>query len=242
MTLEGKTALITGATSGIGRAVAARLASDGAAVIISGRDQARGEEAVAAIVATGGQARFVAADLANFEDVKRLAEDAGDVDVLVNNAGIFPGGPTDQLSEAEFDATFAVNVKAPFFLTAAVAPKMAAKGGGSIISISTMAATIGMNGLSAYGASKASLESLTKAWTAEYGPAGVRVNVVAPGPTRTPASDAMGEMFEVLAASLPAGRAAASEEIAAAVAFLASDDASFVYGAILAADGGRVAV
>ena len=170
MRLQDKTALVTGGTSGIGRAVAERLAREGAEVIVSGRDRARGSEVVAAIESTGGKARFVAADLASFEDVRRLGEEAGPVDVLVNNAGIFPGGPTDQLTEADFDATIAVNVKAPFFLTATIAPKMAAKGGGSIISISTMAATIGMNGLSAYGASKAAIESLTKAWTAEYGP------------------------------------------------------------------------
>ena len=170
MRLQDKTALVTGGTSGIGRAVAERLAREGAEVIVSGRDRARGSEVVAAIESTGGKARFVAADLASFEDVRRLGEEAGAVDVLVNNAGIFPGGPTDQLTEADFDATIAVNVKAPFFLTAIIAPKMAAKGGGSIISISTMAATIGMNGLSAYGASKAAIESLTKAWTAEYGP------------------------------------------------------------------------
>jgi NAD(P)-dependent dehydrogenase (short-subunit alcohol dehydrogenase family) len=133
-------------------------------------------------------------------------------------------------------------VKAPFFLTAAIAPRMAAKGGGSIINISTMAATIGMNGLATYGASKAAVESLTKAWTAEYAAHGVRVNTVAPGPTRTPASAAMGEMFEVLASTTPAGHGAIPDEIAAAVSFLASDDASFVFGAILPADGGRVAV
>jgi NAD(P)-dependent dehydrogenase (short-subunit alcohol dehydrogenase family) len=242
MTLQGKTALVTGGTSGIGRAVAERLAGQGAEVIVSGRDQDRGAEVVAAIESAGGKARFVAADLASFEDVKRLAEATSDVDVLVNNAGLFPGGPTDQTTEEAFDVTFDVNVKAPFFLTAVIAPRMAKKGGGSIINISTMAATIGMNGLAAYGASKAAVESLTKAWTAEYAAHGVRVNTVAPGPTRTPASTAMGEMFDVLASSTPAGHGATPEEIAAAVTFLASDDASFIYGAILPADGGRVAV
>jgi NAD(P)-dependent dehydrogenase (short-subunit alcohol dehydrogenase family) len=242
MALNGKTALITGGTSGIGRAVAERLASEGAEVIITGRDQDRARAVVEAVQAAGGTARFIAADLANFEDVRRLAETTLAVDVLVNNAGVFPGGPTDQTTEEEFDATFRVNVKAPFFLTAAIAPAMAARGGGSIINISTMAATIGMNGLAAYGASKAAVESLTQAWTAEYAAQGVRVNTVAPGPTRTPASASMGEMFDVLASSTPAGRAANPDEIAAAVSFLASDDASFVYGATLHADGGRAAV
>ncbi len=242
MGLHGKTALITGGTSGIGRAVAERLASDGAEVIISGRDENRGREVVEAVEAAGGKARFIAADLASFEDVKRLAETTGDVDVLVNNAGVFPGGPTDQTTEHAFDVTFDVNVKAPFFLTAAIAPRMAAKGGGSIINISSMAATIGMNGLASYGASKAAVESLTKAWTAEYAAHGVRVNTIAPGPTRTATSAAMGEKFDVLASSTPAGHGATPDEIAGAVSFLASDDASFVYGAILPADGGRVAV
>ncbi len=242
MALQGKTALITGGTSGIGRAVAERFASEGAEVIITGRDHARGREVVEAVEAAGGKARFIAADLASFEDVRRLAEATSDVDVLVNNAGVFPGGPTGQTTEEAFDVTFDVNVKAPFFLTAAIAPRMAAKGGGSIINISTMAATIGMNGLAAYGASKAALESLTQAWTAEYAAQGVRINTVAPGPTRTPATKAMGEMFDVLASSTPAGRGATPDEIANAVTFLASEEASFIYGAILPADGGRVAV
>lgn len=242
MGIQGRTALITGGTSGIGRAVAERLAGDGAEVVITGRDETRGRDVVDAIESAGGTARFVAADLASFADLKRLVRDAGDVDILVNNAGVFPGGPTNQTTEEAFDLTFDVNVKAPFFLTAAIAPRMAAQGGGSIINISTMAATIGMTGLAAYGASKAAVESLTKAWTAEYAAQGVRINTVAPGPTRTPASAAMGEMFDVLAASTPAGHGAAPAEIAAAVSFLASDDASFIYGAILPADGGRVAV
>lgn len=240
--LRGRTALVTGATSGIGRAVAQRLARHGARVIVTGREKQRGEEVVAGIEAEGGSARFVAADLADFDDVRRLAGEAADVDILVNNAGVSPGGPTEETTQEDFDLLFAVNVKAPFYLTAEIAPRMAARGSGAIINISTMAATIGMSGLSAYGASKAAIEALTRSWTAEYGPRGVRVNVVAPGPTRTPASAAMGEMFDTLAAGVPARRAAAPDEIAAAVCFLASDEAGFIYGAVLPADGGRVAV
>ena len=241
MSLQGKTALITGGTSGIGRAVAERFASEGAEVIITGRDHTRGREVVQAVEAAGGKARFIAADLASFEDVSRLAEATSEVDVLVNNAGVSRGGP-EQTAEEAFDVTFDVNVKAPFFLTAAIAPRMAAKGGGSIINISSMAATIGMNGLAAYGASKAALESLTKAWTAEYAAQGVRINTVAPGPTRTPVAAAMGERFDAFASSTPAGRGATPDEIANAVSFLASEEASYIYGAILPADGGRVAV
>jgi NAD(P)-dependent dehydrogenase (short-subunit alcohol dehydrogenase family) len=163
---------------------------------------------------------------------------ASDVDVLVNNAGVFPGGLTDQTTEADCDATFNVNVKAPYFLTASIARRMPTRGCASILNISTMAATIGISGLAAYGASKAAVESLTKAWTAEYAAQGVRVNTVAPGPTRSPASAAMGEMFDVLASNTPAGHGAT----ASTVSFPASEDVSFVYGAILHADGGRVAV
>jgi len=175
-------------------------------------------------------------------DVKRLAEAAADVDVLVNNAGVSPFGPTAETGEDAFDAAFDVNVKAPFFLTAAIAPKMAARGQGSIINVSTMVASIGLAGMAAYGASKAAIELLTKAWADEYGPAGVRVNAVAPGPTRTPGMEPMGAALDGMASTLPARRPAEAEEIATAVAFLASNDASFVYGVVLPADGGCVAV
>jgi NAD(P)-dependent dehydrogenase (short-subunit alcohol dehydrogenase family) len=240
--LAGKTALVTGATSGIGRAVAERLASDGAQVIISGRDADRGEEVVAAIRSGEGSARFVRADLAKLEDVKRLAADSGQADILVNNAGVFPFGPTSETDEEAFDQAFDVNVKAPFFLTAAIAPKMVARGGGVIINISTMVASFGLSGMAAYGASKAAIELLTKAWTDEYGPGGVRVNAVAPGPTRTAGTEPMGAALDQLAATLPARHAAEAEQIASVVAFLASEEASFIYGAVVHADGGRVAV
>jgi NAD(P)-dependent dehydrogenase (short-subunit alcohol dehydrogenase family) len=240
--LEGKRALVTGGTSGIGRAAAEALAREGAYMLVSGRSAERGREVVEAIRAAGGEAEFVLADLGSADDVRALARRALDVDILVNNAGVFPGGLTHELPESVFDETFAVNVKAPFFLTAAIAPRMVERGGGAIINVTTMVAEFGMAGLSAYGASKAAAALLTKAWAAEYGPQGVRVNAVSPGPTSTPGTDAMGDGFAAIVSTIPLGRAADPEEIAEAIVFLASDRASYVNGAVIPVDGGRVAV
>jgi NAD(P)-dependent dehydrogenase (short-subunit alcohol dehydrogenase family) len=146
------------------------------------------------------------------------------------------------MTEEQFDQVFALNVKAPYFLVAELAPQMAGRGKGVIINISTMVAVYGVPGMSLYSASKAALNELTKSWTAEYGPRGVRVNTVSPGPTRTEGTDVMGEALEQLAAQGPAGRPAAADEIAEAIAFLATDRASFIYGAHLAVDGGRTAI
>jgi NAD(P)-dependent dehydrogenase (short-subunit alcohol dehydrogenase family) len=240
--LSGQRALVTGGTVGIGRAAAEALARQGARVLISGRNESHGAEVVAAIEAEGGEAEFLRADLALPDDARALAKRAGDVDILVNNAGVFPGGPTHEFSEAAFDETFAVNVKAPFLLTAAIAPRMVARGRGAIVNITSMVAEFGMPGLSAYGASKAALALLTKAWAAEYGPKGVRVNSVSPGPTTTPGTQAMGEGFAAIVTTIPLGRAAEPKEIAEAVVFLASGRASYVNGAMIHVDGGRVAV
>jgi NAD(P)-dependent dehydrogenase (short-subunit alcohol dehydrogenase family) len=164
------------------------------------------------------------------------------VDVLVNNAGVFPFGPSHEIAIDDVKAALDFNVVAPFTLVAALVPGMVQRGSGAIVNVSTMVASFGLPGMSAYGASKAALELLTKAWAAEYGPAGVRVNAVAPGPTRTPGTEPMGDGIDQLAATLPLGRAADAQEIASTIVFLASDEASFVNGAILPVDGGRVAV
>jgi NAD(P)-dependent dehydrogenase (short-subunit alcohol dehydrogenase family) len=247
MTTNTSTALITGGTSGIGRATANKLAQLGIHVLVVGRNAERGKKTVDEIRATGGKADFIASDLqdaASAHDVAMKAIELGDghVDILINNAGIFPFGPTDKMTEEDFDRVFSLNLKAPYFLVAELAPLMAQRGKGAIVNVSTMVSDYGAPGMSLYGASKAAINLLTKTWTAEYGPQGVRVNTVSPGPTRTEGTDAMGEGLQQLAAQGPAGRPATPDEIAEAIVFLATDRASFIYGAKLAVDGGRTAI
>src|SRR5882672_4838963 len=237
--LSGRTALVTGATSGIGRATALQLAREGAEVIVHGRDVDRGEQVVAEIAQASGKARFITADLADPAEIRRLADEAGQVDVLVNNAGFSWFGPTADLDVATYDALFDANVRAPYFLVAALAPRMAANGGGSIVNVASMAGTIGLAGGAAYGGTKATLAAMTRAWAAEFSPSGVRVNAVAPGPVFT-AADA--ERIEALGATTLLGRAAQADEIAQVITFLASPASGYVTGATVAADGGRTAI
>jgi len=242
----GKTALITGGTSGIGKATAVALADRGARVVISGRDAARGANVVETIRKNGGTADFVPTDLRDADSARTLVrhalETAPQIDILINNAGIFPFGTTAETTEETFDSVYNVNVKVPFVLVGELAPKMAQRGSGAIVNVSSMVSEFGMQGLALYGSSKAAIDLLTKAWAGEFGPSGVRVNAVSPGPTRTEGTAVMGDGVDQLAAMAPAGRAASPDEIAAAIVYLASDDASFVHGAILAVDGGRNAV
>ena len=166
------TALITGGTSGIGRAVANKLAQLGIHVVVVGRNEERGKKAIAEIRASGGQADFISSDLRDAPRARQVARRAvelgnGHVDILINNAGVFPFGPTHETSEELFDKVYSLNVKAPYFLVAELAPVMAKRGKGAIVNVSTMVADYGAAGMSLYGSSKAAINLLTKAWTAQ---------------------------------------------------------------------------
>ena len=238
--LEGLSALVAGATPGIGKAAAEELGRHGAEIVVHGRDADRGSAVAGTITAAGGKARFVAADLTDPAQVDQLVDQAGAVDVLVNNAGFSWFGPTAELDVATFDRLFAANVRAGYFLVAALAPKMAAQGSGSIINIASMAGQIGLAGGAAYGATKATLAAMTRSWAAEFSPAGVRVNAIAAGPVLT--AGAAPDRIEALGATTLLSRAAQPAEIAEVIAFLASPKASYVTGAVIAADGGRTAI
>ncbi|MFE5038201.1 SDR family NAD(P)-dependent oxidoreductase [Streptomyces sp. NPDC056683] len=239
--LQGCTALVTGATSGIGKAIAQSLAAQGATVLLHGRDRARGEALVKEIETGGGSARFIAADLTDAEDTLRLAAEAGAVDILVNSAGLYEFAPTASSDAASFDRQVAVNTRAPFLLVGALAPGMAERGQGSIVIVGSSAARMPAPIGAAYGASKAGAEILTRYWATEFGPSGVRVNTVSPGPVHTEGTKAMlGEHTAMLDKTTARGRAGDPSEIADIVSFLVSEASSYVNGAVLFADGGEL--
>jgi NAD(P)-dependent dehydrogenase (short-subunit alcohol dehydrogenase family) len=208
-------------------------------VLITGRNRERGESAAAAV---DGDVRFIQADMADLESVAALVEQSSGVDILVNNAASFPGALTVEQDVASFESTFDTNVRGTYFLVAGLVPGMLERGTGSIINVTSMVASKGVPGASVYSASKAAVESLTRTWAAEFGPRGVRVNTVAPGPTNTEGVVAeWGDTNDELGRTLPLGRTAEPAEIAQAVVFLASGASSFITGLTLHADGGGAA-
>jgi NAD(P)-dependent dehydrogenase (short-subunit alcohol dehydrogenase family) len=235
--LQDHTALVTGGTAGIGLETARLLADRGAHVIITGRDVERGKAAVATL-GEGRSVRFIAADLGDLDSVNQLVEQVGAVDIIVNNAGAFPTSTTLKQDVPSFDRVFDTNVRGAYFLVAGLAPHMLAAGRGSIVNVSSIATAKGVAQASVYSASKAALESLTRTWAVEFGPA-VRVNTVAPGPTRTEGVLVeWGDRVEDLGAGTALGRTADPAEIAEVIAFLVSPAASYVTGTNVRVDAG----
>ncbi|MEV4334641.1 SDR family oxidoreductase [Streptomyces sp. NPDC049597] len=247
--LRNKTALVTGSTSNIGQAIAEAFAAEGAHVVVSGRNRERGTRVVEGVRASGGRADFLVADLDGSPEASRdLADRArealgGRIDILVNNAGIYPAPGTTTTDEKTFDEVYGVNVKAPFFLTAAVAPAMAESGGGVVVNLGSWIARLGVPLGALYSSTKGAMETLTRAWAAEFGPRGVRVNALSPGVILPPAPDG-GEPHpgETMMKGTPAGSVGTPEAIAHAAVWLASDEASFVHGTVVDVDGGRTGV
>jgi NAD(P)-dependent dehydrogenase (short-subunit alcohol dehydrogenase family) len=244
--LSGKTALITGSTSNIGRAIAEAFAAEGAHVIVSGRDDERGASVVANIRRAGGTADYVRADLdgglpASQALAKAAAESLGGrIDILVNNAGIFPATTTLSADEETVDRILAVNVKAAFFLTQAVAPGMIEQGSGVIVNLGSWVARLGVPVGSLYAATKGAMETLTRAWSSEFGNRGIRVNAISPGVIADPVHYGDGEHpADVMMRGTPSDRAGNPDAIASAAVFLASEEASFVHGTVIDVDGGR---
>ncbi|MFI5707976.1 SDR family NAD(P)-dependent oxidoreductase [Kribbella sp. NPDC051620] len=236
--LAGQRALVTGATSGIGRAIARSLAASGAEVVVTGRRAELGAETVALIEGDGGRATFVPADLGELDDLERLTDEAGDIAILVNNAGFYPMVPTVALTAAEYQRMYDVNLRSAYFLTAALAPKMGA--GSTIINISSTGARLGMEVASGYSGTKGALESMTRAWAVEFGSLGVRSNAICAGLIRT---DKLLETFpeeamQQVSASWPVARPGTPEDIAEVALFLASPRSSYITGTVIVADGG----
>jgi NAD(P)-dependent dehydrogenase (short-subunit alcohol dehydrogenase family) len=244
--LNGRVALVTGSTSNIGKAIAVRFASEGARVVVTGRDARRGDAVVQAIRAGGGEVTFLPYELGgSVEGTRELARQAtevyGPVGILVNNAGIYPPGGTLDTDGETFDRIVAVNVKVPYFLTAALVPAMAEAGWGVVINLGSWGARLGLHLGTAYASTKGAMETLTRAWAAEFGPQGIRVNAISPGVTFD-TSNPTAEMAGPMMATTPLGRLVAPDAVARAAVFLASEDATDIHGTVLDVDGGRSSV
>jgi NAD(P)-dependent dehydrogenase (short-subunit alcohol dehydrogenase family) len=247
--LSGRTALVTGSTGGLGVGIAHALAHAGAFVVVTGRDKTRGDTVVADIRSAGGAAAFATTDLSGGDEaVRQLAACAtelagGRLDILVNNAAmLLMPTPTADISAELLQDAFSVNVFAPFLLTGAIAPQMARDGGGAVVNIGSITGLRGASGSAVYSANKAAIHSLTTSWADEYGPYGVRVNAVAPGPIATERQREYADHLAPVLARIPSRRMSTPAEVADAVVFLAGPAAANVHGAILSVDGGWSAV
>jgi 3-oxoacyl-[acyl-carrier protein] reductase len=233
--LDGKTALVTGASRGIGRAIASELARAGASVVVgyrSGKDEA---EALAAEL--GGRA--VQADVANGEDAARLVEEAGDLDILVNNAGLTRDGLLARMPDDDWRTVIETNLSSVFYTCRAVTRPMMKKRAGAIVNVSSIVGVHGNWGQTNYAASKAGIIGFTKSLARELGSRGVRANVVAPGYVKTQLTDVLPEeATQAMLQNTPLGRLGEPQDIAGAVRFLCSDEASFITGEVLLVDGG----
>jgi 3-oxoacyl-[acyl-carrier protein] reductase len=233
--LEGKSALVTGASKGIGRAIATELAAAGASVVLgyrSGRDEA---EALAREL--GGRA--LQADVSSAEDAKRLVEEAGDLDVLVNNAGLTRDGVLARMTDEDWRTVIDTNLSSVFYTCRAVTRSMMRKRAGAIVNVSSIVGVHGNWGQTNYAASKAGIIGFTKSLARELGSRGVRANVVAPGYVKTQLTDVLPEdATRAMLGNTPLGRLGDPEDVARAVRFLCSDDASFITGEVLLVDGG----
>ena len=233
--LEGRTALVTGASRGIGRSIATELAAAGASVTLSYRTGVEEAEAIASEI--GGRA--VQADVSNVDDAKRLVEEAGDLDVLVNNAGITRDGVLARMSDDDWRSVLETNLSSVFYTCRAVSRGMMKRRGGSIVNLSSIVGLHGNWGQSNYAASKGGIVAFTKSLAQELGSRGVRANVVAPGYIKTQLTDAIPEEAQQQMLGLtPLGRFGEPEDVARAVRFLSSDDASFITGEVVVVGGG----
>jgi NAD(P)-dependent dehydrogenase (short-subunit alcohol dehydrogenase family) len=250
--LSGATALITGGTSGIGRATAELFASQRAAVAFTGRDAERGAEVSELVRAAGGEPLFLPADVRSAADCARVVEETlaafGRIDVLVNNAGTYVPNDTIGCTEEEWDEQVDTSLKGTFLMSRAVLPHMIERGSGAIVNNASGWGLVGGAEAVAYCAAKGGVVVMTKAMAIDHGPQGIRVNAVCPGDTETPMEYADAERkgwtwerYEEWASDRPLGRMGTAEEVAKTILFLATDESSFITGAAIPVDGGGIA-